>query len=353
MALLDWFDTTVGHPARTFATGFSMGGSIAVKLAELYPRRFDGVLVTSPVLDELAQMNRALDITFAVRTLLSEDQTVELVKAKDPDHTVAVLAQAATDALATPEGRARLALAGALGNLPTWDNAHEPMPSDLVERIRQQATFMIAAYISSGPGPRGRADLEQRAGGNPVYNVGVDYARQLTRSSQRALVEQAYAAAPNANLQADLAKLAAAPRIAPDPGATAYVYRWGVPLGSSPTPVLTVHPVGDAGAIADQERWYAEMVARFGHSDRLRQLYVNRGDHGSVSTADEVLALQALSQRAATGTWPDLSARRLNATVATFPPDQQKVLDIITFTDKIMPPAFVDYTPPRALRPSL
>ena len=171
---------------------------------------FDGVLVTSAVLDEQAQMNRALDITFVVRTLLSPDHTVELVKAADPDRTVAALSKAVTDALGTPEGRARLALAGAIGNIPTWDNAHNPQPTELAERIRQQATWTLLAYIASGPGPKGRLDLERRAGGNPVYNIGVDYARLLERSGLSDTVTWAYRAAPGADLNAEISAQRAA-----------------------------------------------------------------------------------------------------------------------------------------------
>jgi hypothetical protein len=39
--------------------------------------------------------------------------------------------------------------------------------------------------------------------------------------------------------------------------------------------------------------------------------------------------------------------------VTGFTPEQQTVFDIFTFSDKVMPPAFTSYTPPRALRPSL
>jgi hypothetical protein len=34
ITLLDWFDATVGTPRRTIASGFSMGGGIATRLAE-------------------------------------------------------------------------------------------------------------------------------------------------------------------------------------------------------------------------------------------------------------------------------------------------------------------------------
>jgi pimeloyl-ACP methyl ester carboxylesterase len=349
LALLDWFDDNIGQPRRTIASGFSMGGGIATRLAERHPHRIDGVLAISAQQDAQASLNRGLDVTFAVRTLLTDDQRLELVKAADPAHSVAVLQEGVQQALTTPAGRARLALAGAIGGLPAWASAHEPAPADLVEAIRQQAWWTEAAYISS-LGPTGRVDIERRAGGNPSFNVGVDYARQLARSGQRAFVERAYRHT-GADLRADLRRLAAAPRIAADPAAVAWMYRFGVSAATTPTPVVTLHGVAE-GIIGSDPRWYGEQVRRFGHPGRLRQLHVDRGDHGPFSAADEIVALNALLHKVTTGGWPDVSPAALNARVARFTPQQQTVFDIFTFTDKEMPPAFTARQTPRALRPS-
>lgn len=348
-ALLDWFDEHVGRPRHTIASGFSMGGGIATRLAERDPRRIDGVLSISGQQDAQATMNRGLDVTFAVRTLLTDDQRLELVKAADPQHSVEVLRQAVQTALTTPEGRARLALIGAIGGLPAWATAHSPKPTDLTEGIRQQAWWTESAYIAS-LGPTGRADMEARAGGNPSYNTGVDYTRQLSSSGQQSFVEQAYAGT-TASLAADLRTLARAPRIAPDPRAVAWLYRYGVTAATTPTPVVTLSGVAE-GIISSDPRWYGEQVALHGDPSNLRQLQVSRGDHGPLSTADEVLALQALLTRVHTGHWPDVRPSTLNAKVATFTPQQQTVFDIYTFADKVMPPAFTTQQPPRALRPS-
>lgn len=346
IALLDWFDTTIGEPRRTIASGYSMGGGIATRLAERHPRRFDGVLAISAQHDMLATLNRGLDVTFAVRTLLTDDQQLELVKATNPQHSVQVLQQGVQNALKTPEGRAKLALIGTIGQEPAWATAHEPRPTDLETAIRQQAWWTEAAYILS-LGPTGRVDVERRAGGNPSFNVGVDYARQLARSGERDFVERAYAGT-TADLQADLRQLAEASRIAADPAAVAWAYRYGVSTGSTPTPVVSLHGIAE-GIITSDARWYSEQVR---HPERLRQLYVDRGDHGAFSAADEILALRSLLRRIETGRWPDMRPSTLNAKAATFTPQQQTVFDIYTFSDKVMPPAFTDQQPARALRPS-
>jgi hypothetical protein len=130
------------------------------------------------------------------------------------------------------------------------------------------------------------------------------------------------------------------------------VQRYGVPTGRTPVPVVTMHTTGDGGAVPDQENWYADQVRRSGDPHRLRQLYVDRGGHCSFSAADEIVMLRTLLERVASGRWPDASPHRLNERAAELAPEYQLVLDVGTFTDAPMTPAFTRYAPPEFLRPS-
>ena len=348
--LLDWFEANVGRPRHTVGTGQSLGAAIALLLAERHPHRFDGVATTCGAPDPYGTFNAELDVNFAIKVLLAPGEDIELVRSSDPAHNRDALARAVERALATPQGRARLALAGALNNIPGWYSAHQPRPSDLTEWIRQQAAWISGAYIL-GRGPVGRADIERRAGGNPFWNVGVDYRRQLARSAQSEFVQRAYSQV-GLDLRRDLHRLNAAPRIAADAGAVPYMYRYGVPHGRISVPVLTLHSTGDGGAVPDQERWYAEQMQRAGKAHMLRQLYVERGMHCSFSAADEIVALRTLFERVETGRWPNTSPQRLNPEVAQLGAAYALVLDFGTFQDLPMPPAFTEHAPPRMLRPS-
>jgi pimeloyl-ACP methyl ester carboxylesterase len=350
LGVLDWFDAHVGEPRHIVSAGQSMGAAIAVLLAERHPRLFDGVATVCGGFDPLGTFNATLDINFAVKTLLAPGQDIELVHVGDPARSTQALVQAIDQALTTPQGRARLALAGAFNNVAGWYSAHQPQPTDMTERIRQQAAWIRNAY-TVGLGPSARVDLERRAGGNPSANLGVDYRQQLARSSQRALVEQAYREA-RLDLRGDLGRLAAAPRIAPDRDAVNYMYRFGVPYGRTPAPIVTLHSTGDGGAVPDQEQWYAEQVRRSGDPSQLRQLYVDRGMHCSFSAAEEIVALRTLFERIDRGRWPDTSPRRLTEAARDLGPGYQLVLDFGTFQDAPMPPAFTRFTPPQFLRPS-
>lgn len=350
IALHDWFVAHVGRPRRTIATGHSMGAPIAILLAERNPRRFAGVSTMCGGPDPNGTFNAGLDIAFTVKTLLAPGQAIDLVRPADPAGSAQALARAVAEAAQTPQGRARLALAGAFNNVPGWSAAHVPRPTDLTAWIRQQADWLYFTY-SLLFGPIGRADLERRAGGNPSWNIGIDYRRQLARSSQTGLVREAYRQA-GLDLREDLDRLAAAPRIAPDPGAVRYMYRYGVPRGTTPAPIVTLHATGDGGAVPDQERWYAEQVRRNGDAHRLRQLYVERGAHCANSAAEEIVALRTLEARVDTGRWPDTDPRRLNAEANEFGAPYHDVQDFGTGQNGPLAPAFTRYVPPRAMRPS-
>jgi pimeloyl-ACP methyl ester carboxylesterase len=350
LALLDWFEANIAQPEHTLTSGQSMGGVISLLLAERHPHRFDGVVTIGAEFDANGTLNVALDITYAIKTLLAPNRDIDLVKADHPIRSREALVRAVTRAVETPEGRARLALAGAFGNIAPWYSAHNPEPTRLAERIRQQALWLQGAYVW-GLGPNGRVNLEERAGGNPSWNIGIDYRHQLARSSQRRFVERAYEVA-GLDLEADLDRLADAPRIAPDPKALLHMYRYGVASGRTPVPVLTIHNTGDGGSATDQVDWYASKVRQYGDPAKLRHVWVDRGMHLALSTADEAVAIQTLLRRVETGDWPRLDPRHLNERVAGFDRKYQRVFDITTGVEKAMPPAFVRYRPPEFLRPS-
>jgi hypothetical protein len=350
IAVLDWFDRHISRPRRTIATGQSLGAAITALLVERNPHRFAGAATICGDFDVNGIWNMVLDINFAIKTLLAPGQDIDLIRPRDPAGSTQALLRAVEQARETPQGRARLALAAAFGNVTGWYSAHQPRPTDMTEWIRQQSQWLYWSYIA-GLGPGARVDLERRAGGNPSWNIGVDYHHQLARSSQRDLVKQAYEAA-GAELSADLDRLAAAPRITPDPAAVRYLYRFGVPRGATPVPIVTLHTTGDGGAVPDHERWYAGQVRRFGDPSRLRQLYIERGMHCSVSAAEEFVTLRALFERIDTGRWPATSPRRMNAAANEFDVRYHNVLDLGNFHSAPMPPAFTRYTPPVFLRPS-
>ncbi|MGI8702594.1 MAG: hypothetical protein ACR2JU_15590 [Nocardioidaceae bacterium] len=313
-ALLDTVERLIGPARHTIGIGLSIGGIITAGLVQRFPERLSGAL---PMCGNLAgavgNHNRELDIAFVIRTLLEPDSSLQLVHITDPDQNLRRARAVLTEAQASAAGRARLALAAAMGNIPGWNDPLLPQAAaeDFVARQRNQFAwfdqvgFLIMFWA--------REQVEQQAGGNPSWNTGVDYGDLLDTSINRDEVEALYTAAA-LNLQDDLARLASETRIDADLEAVAYLEQHIVFSGElNGIPVLTVHTDGDGLVTPDNERAYAEVVELAGHQEFLRQLYIHRGGHCSFTAAEILTALGALLGRIESGSWPSLEPAALNA----------------------------------------
>ncbi|GGP34021.1 alpha/beta hydrolase family protein [Saccharothrix coeruleofusca] len=321
LSTVDEFAKRFGKPRRTIAWGASLGGMITTGLAERHGHRFDGALAMCGVqAGAVASWNSTLDAVFAVRTLLTTS-TVPLVDLPDRATALASAAElvpALDAAQATARGRARIALASALHNIPAWTTASSPEPApddyDTAQRNQYEQLHNIVHT-----GLSGRQEAETRAGGNMSWNTGVDYSRLLARSAIRPEVEALYARA-GLSLAEDLATLAGAPRISADQGAVAYMTRNLTFTGRPRTPLLTIHTTGDAPVPVQGQRAYADAVRDAGHEKSLRQAFVHRGGHCAFTTGEMMAALAALEERVDTGRWPDTGPNALNAAAARLDP---------------------------------
>src|SRR6185503_18800426 len=113
-------------------------------------------------------------------------------------------------------------------------------------------------------------------------------------------------------LKADLAALAAAPRISADPAAVGYMIRHISFSGRLSRPMLTIHTTGDPLVPVQVQHAYADAVDDAHRSPLLRQVFVHRGGHCTFTTGEMLAALRALESRISTGRWPDTSASALN-----------------------------------------
>jgi len=339
LATLDEFRARFGPPRRAIAWGTSLGGMITTGLAERHGHRFAGTLAMCGLQQGgVANFNNTLDPLFAIRTLLAPGSTAPLVRLPDQATAFASIAEltAALDAAqASPAGRARIALAAALHNIPAWTDAAqpEPAPDDYdTAQANQFAVLHGTIYV----GLSWRQEAEEHAGGNMSWNTGVDYGRMLARSSIRDEVLALYARA-GLSLRADLAALAAAPRITADPAAVRYMIR-NISFGGRLTrPMLTIHTTGDPLVPVQVQHAYADAVRDAGRSPLLRQAYVHRGGHCTFTTGEMLAALRTLERRIRTGTWSGTDPAALNRLAAAL--------------DPAAAPAYVAYRPAPYPRP--
>jgi hypothetical protein len=141
IALLDYFDAHVGKPARVIAWGASLGGIITAGLVQLHPERFAAAMPLCGVLaGGIATWNTELDAAFAFKTLLAPQTLLQLTHVTDGASNLQLAQQVLDTAARTPHGVARLALVGALIDLPGWFDPTQPEPSatDYAAQVQQQ-----------------------------------------------------------------------------------------------------------------------------------------------------------------------------------------------------------------------
>ena len=349
IAVLDTFNSVVGHPRRTIAWGWSMGGLISAGLIQNYPGRFSGALSFCGILaGSVAVFNQWVDQAFALNTLLASGQ-LEVVHITNPNRDISIANNALTNAQASPQGRARIDLVAALSDLPGWTNVNTsnpnpPEPGRMDYAAREANNF---ASLQSNFGflfPI-RQDFEARAGGNPSWNTGLDYRRQLERSVDYIEVKTLYAQA-GLSLDADLEALNNAPRITADPAALEYATQNVTFNGVIAVPVLTVHTIGDDVANVQNEQAYAAVV-RDGHDNNLvRERFVHRPSHLTFTSAEIIVGLQALIDRVDSRNWQGIQPQDLNRAALELGPKFNSLFG----GGPPEVPAFTEYEPAPFLR---
>jgi pimeloyl-ACP methyl ester carboxylesterase len=300
LAALDAFEKQFGKPRRVIAWGDSMGGLTTIALVENHAERIDGALpMCGSVVGVVGMMNQALDASFALKTLVDPAGRLSLVGegANNPTDVQALLDKAR----ATPEGRARIVLAGVLAQIPSGSQQNEPATAASDVDALQEDLFKALMNGAFFP----RDDQQRRANGNGSWNVGVDYRRQLELTGRRDVVEAAYRKMA-LDLEHDLSALNAAPRIAAERTAVAYLKRNYDPSGRLNRPVLTLHTTGDGMTMPSYESAYRDYVRATGRSDFLRQVYVQRRGHCTYTAAEAAAAVLALDARIERGRWGNL-----------------------------------------------
>lgn len=298
-ATLAAFAVKYGKPKRVIAWGSSMGGLISTALAETKGSGIDGAApLCSSIGGALGMMNMALDGAYTFRTLIAPRSDIRVVGIDDDRVNGKRVADALAEAVKTPQGRARIALAGVLAGIPGWTSRDKPQPAatDYAAQADEIArAFVMGVYLP-------RTDQEARAGGTFSWNTGIDYRDQLARSGRRAMVEALYRGA-RLKLDADLVMLNAGKRIAADPGAVAYMRANYTPNARPLVPLVAVQTIGDGMTAPALQRGYAE-AAR----GDVKSFYVSGAGHCAFDTATVVATIRYLDARIAIGKWPGTPA---------------------------------------------
>ncbi|WP_329334298.1 S9 family peptidase [Streptomyces sp. NBC_01352] len=316
LATLDAFTGRFGPARETIAWGTSYGGLVTTAIAERHPQRINGSLsMCGLVQGGVANWNSTLDPVFALRTLLAPDSGIPLTGLGSQSEAAAAantLSAAVTGAQSTSTGRARIALAAALHNIPGWNNPAQPRPAptdwDTQEANQYQGIMGLILY----PAFSWRQEAEGRVGGNMSWNTGVDYTAMLHRSPLHKEVTELYSKA-GLSLRDDLTALNKAPRVKADRGAAEKMARTSSFTGRLTKPQLDIHTTGDGLIPVQAESALRRAVAAAGAAPLLRQSYVENAGHCTFSPGEQIAALHTLEDRIASGRWKAADPDALNA----------------------------------------
>jgi hypothetical protein len=270
--VVELFTQKYRTPSYVFVNGSSLGAHTGAAAVQARPDVFDGaVLQCGGLAGAIGLWNSKLDALFVSKTLLAPgDPRYPIIDIPDDFATVTrpawlAMVQAAQQ---TPEGKARIALAAVIAQLPSWSVNSKPIPAPgdydalqagLYDSLAGNALPVIGQAMSS------RNEINRRSGGNISWNLGVDYTAILAGVQNADVVNAMYAKA-GLSLEEDLDRLRSAERIIADPDAI----RWArIQIIDDPlaVPVITVNGVGDQISPVAAEQAYEAVVG----SSNLRQ----------------------------------------------------------------------------------
>ncbi len=254
--LYKYFSDTFGTPKRVYIWGASLGGLITETLAETQNQWVSGVAPLCGVLGGTnLNLDLALDVAYAVKTLIYPK--LQLTGFSSQQEAVAQW-QAASTAVVTKaskggaEGAADLLTIGKIAGAPGKTDKYDGHDATSLGQAYAQGIITALGY-----GTWGRYDIEQRVGGNPSQNTGVDYSARLS-DNDRLLIN---AAAPG-QLDGVLAKLAAGERVSADPDARKKADALGNPTGKITDPTITMHTENDPLVLVQNETVFADRVSK-------------------------------------------------------------------------------------------
>jgi pimeloyl-ACP methyl ester carboxylesterase len=240
----------VAKPRRTLLHGQSWGAMVATRAAELYPKSWEGILLTSGVVAGPATYDFRLDLRAIYQHLCGNHPRpdepaypLSIGLPADSKLTNAELAQRADDCLGVRKPAAQRTPEQAR-KLKTIVDVLKIPESSVVGHLNW-GTFTL------------RDVVEKNGGVSPFGNAGVRY----TGSAD------------------DAALNAAVARFAVDPKAAARFAADVDHRGRFAVPVISAHGIGDATVFVEGQHTLRQRMVAAGTAGRLVQAYVDSSDH--------------------------------------------------------------------------
>lgn len=277
------FRSKAGHPRRTFLVGHSMGALAIVKMAETYPRQYDGALpMCGPLGGALAELQYAGDarVTFDFYfpgvlpgTPFDVPAGTQFLSPFDPGGPSPLFLSVLSAISANPSNTLQWATAAKL----PFANATE---------LGNSALYVVGFVL------RYTNDFIERVNGKiPYGNRDTQYQVNVTPD-------------PATNMFLSGLLNAGVQRFDADQAALNYYERNYTPTGRIGIPVLTLHTTRDPAIPFAHESLFATAVADAGESALLVQRPIDRWGHCAFTPAEILSGFSDLVGWATTGEQP-------------------------------------------------
>jgi hypothetical protein len=305
------FRDLVGKPNQTILYSVSLGSLIGMESMERFGGVYDGALcMCAPGAGSTRVWDSGLAIYLAYDTIFGTLPTWGTPAAvrNDLDFETEVLPKLIPE-ISNPANFPKFEFIRLVGGNPGRGITPPPPPAFFPSWVITDMAFLTEF----------RAELQRRAGGGYVQNIGHNY--------NLSAAERSYLnglGIPSPVLDGWLAAMNSQTNIVAAPAPRNYVEHYATFTGKIKSPVLTMHTIIDPLVVVANESAYQETVAGAGRSDRLFQTYTNGIGHCAFSGPQILTAVGAIDNWVRTGTKP---------TAATFPA-------ALGFVPAFVPPAF-------------
>lgn len=293
----------VGQPRRTLLHGQSWGAMVAARAGEMYPKSWEGILLTSGVVAGPAAYDFRLDLR-AIYQLLCGNHP----RPDEPAYPLAIGLPAGSG-LTGAELAARADACLGL-RLPAAQRTPEQQRKvRTIVSVLKIPENSIAGHLNWGTFTL--RDVVQKAGGPPFGNQRVRYAGSDDDAGLNAALD------------------AAGLRFAPDPAAERRFVADVDHGGRFAVPVLTTHGIADSTVFVEGHDTLRRRMEAAGHGARLVQTFVDSGEHSYLGDAIYPPLFEALLAWVERGTKPTPAgiAERCRALRAAAPAECRFVVD--------------------------